>query len=162
VQIEQLKLVFRYNAKVGRLYRGKQLAPGTPKWPGGPLLILFGGKQVSYARVCFALYYGYFPPQARHRNGRVQDNRACNLYDPNKVDPETGETQALPHAGKYRGVYLTNCQYSGRFRGYRGAVYCRGKRHYTPVVETPETARDLLLLLTAQVEWEAQQKENAQ
>lgn len=162
MDIEGLKQTFKLNAKLGRLYRGKNLVWGTPKFDGGPLVVTYKGKQVPYARVCYALHHGYLPRQVRHRNGQTQDNRIENLYDPVRVQAEQENGGVMPHAGKYVGVYLTHCQYSGKFRGYRGAFYFQGKRHYTPVVETAEMARDLRMLLAAQVEWEAQQKENTQ
>lgn len=143
VDLIKLNATFRYDGRTGRLYRGRNVVPGTEKTPGGPLQVFFDGGAVSYSRACFAIQYGYLPKQVRHRNGRVQDNRKRNLYDPSAKNEETGQPETLPHAGKYRGVSVVNCQYSQRHRGYRGSVYVEGKRHYTAVVETPELARDL-------------------
>lgn len=147
MEVEHLKGAFRYDGKTGHLYRGRDKIEGTEKYEGGPLLVSFKGRPVIYSRVCFAILHGYLPRQVRHRNGRVQDNRSVNLYDPNAT-AETGEPEHLPHSGRYKGVHVVNCQYSGKFRGYRGSVYHNGKRLYTPVVETPELARDLRQWLT--------------
>lgn len=140
MDIQVLSGIFRYDGRLGRLYRGRKLVEGTPKSEDGPLVVTINGKQFLYARVCFALAHGYWPKQARHRNGRVRDNRKANLYDPSA---ESAAGNAHAHAGKYPGVHIVNCQRTGRFRGYRGSAYIGGRRFYTAVVETPEMARDL-------------------
>ena len=140
MDFSKLSAIFRYNGRTGRIYRGRNLVPGTPKYEDGPLMLFFDGRPVLYARACFALAHGYLPKQVRHRNGKVQDNRQCNLYDPSA---ETAAEKVLPHAGRYPGVHVVNCQRTGRFRGYRGSAYIGGRRFYTAVVETPELARDL-------------------
>lgn len=140
MDLVKLKALYRYDGRVGRLYQGRELVKATPKTPGGPLLVRFDGKLVKYARICFALAHGYLPRQVRHENGRLQDNRQRNLYDPDK---RIAEASALAHSGKYRGVHEVTCQYSGRFRGFRGSVYKDGRRYYTPVAETPEQAKAL-------------------
>jgi hypothetical protein len=109
----------------------------------------------SFARVCWVLHYGFIPGQVRHRNGDVKDNAIGNLYAPGSPENET-------HEGKYPYVSVIRDQRTGKHRGYQGSVYEGARRHRTPVVETAEMARDLRLLLAAQVEWLAQQKETAQ
>ena len=149
MNLDILRATFRYNPKLGHLYRGRQRVTGTPKHAGGPLVVWFGGRHEKFARICFALAYGYEPKQVRHRDQDTRNNRRENLYDPAQVAPD------LP---PQRGVYAVNCQKTGRFRGYRGVFTYQGKRFYTPVVENRETARDLRVMLVVQVEYEASQE----
>lgn len=149
VQLDILRATFRYNGKLGRLYKGTQLVRGTPKHEGGPLVVWHQGRQVKYARLCFALAHGYQPAQVRHRDGNDRNNRQDNLYDP-AVSTSKG--------ARFPGVYIVKCQKTGRFRGYRGIFTHQGKRFYTPVVEKIETARDLRVMLVVQVEYEASQE----
>lgn len=135
MDIQGLKAVFRYSAKTGKLYRGKKRVDGTCSEKGGRLSVGFEGRMVRYSRVCFALHFGYLPRQVRHRNGDAQDNRPANLYD---VD-EVGAPKR--HEGLYPGVSVVRCQRTARHRGYQGSVYHGGKRHRTPVQETPEQAK---------------------
>lgn len=158
MDIRILKAVFRYNQRTGRLYRGRELVKGTPKYPGGPLLVYFEGRNVSYARVCFSIHHGYTPAKVRHF-GKSSDNRAENLYDPAKL-PEKSYRQA--HEGVYRGVSVVRDQRTARHRGYQGSVYIDGRRHRTAVVETPEEARDLRAALKEWLEWVESQKGTAQ
>lgn len=163
MDIQLLKAVFRYNPRTGRLYRGREIVKGTPKFPGGPLIVSFQGRTVSYARACFAIYHGYLPKQVRHRNSKSADNRADNLYDPD--DNRRGLSAKIErpvHAGVYRGVSVIRCQRTGRHRGYQGSVYADGKRHRTTIVETPEEARDLRTALKDWLEWVDSQKGTAQ
>lgn len=157
-----LKSIFRYDAALGRLYRGRQLVAGTPKWPGGPLVVSVGGKITSYARICFAIHNGYLPAQVRHRSQDQRDNSAGNLYDPSHAAKKPRAAPAAPHAGKYPGVSVVRCQRRGVFRGYQGSVYFAGLRYRTPVVETPEAARDMRAALKAWLEYAAQQKDSPQ
>lgn len=159
-----LNALFRYCPKTGRLYRGRSVVKGTPTYPGSKTLVVgVKGKMETYARVCFLMHFGYLPKTVRHRDLNASNNCPDNLYDPAR-DPKKAPAKAekVTHAGKYPGVCVMRCQRTAKHRGYQGSVYHGGKRHRTPVVETAEMARDLLLLLTAQVEWLAQQKENAQ
>lgn len=160
MDIRILKAVFRYNPRTGRLYRGRELVKGTPKYPGGPLLVYFERRNVSYARVCFAIHHGYLPAKVRHF-GKSADNRAENLYDPAKL-PEKSDRQA--HEGIYRGVSVIRDQRTARHRGYQGSVYFGNptRRHRTAVVETPEEARDLRAALKEWLEWVESQKGTAQ
>lgn len=158
MDIRLLKAVFRYNPRTGRLYRGREIVKGTPKYPGGPLLVSFEGRNVSYARVCFSIHHGYTPMQVRHY-GKSDDNRAANLYDPARL---AAKSDRQPHAGVYRGVSVLKDQRTGRHRGYQGSVYLGGKRHRTAVTETPEQARDLRTALKEWLEWVDSQKGTAQ
>lgn len=144
-----LRATLRYNEKLGHLYRGRERVAGTPKHAGGPLVVWFNGRQEKFARVCFALAYGYEPKQVRHRDRDTRNNRKDNLYDP---------AQSTPQVASQCGVYPVKCQKSGRFRGYRGVFTHKGKRFYTPVAKNPEIARDLRVMLVVQVEYEASQE----
>ena len=144
-----LQATFRYNPKLGHLYKGRERVAGTPKHSGGPLVTWFNGRQEKFARICFALAYGYEPKQVRHRDGDSRNNRKDNLYDP---------AQVVPDGSPQRGVYSVKCQKTGRFRGYRGVFNYQGRRFYTPVVENREMARDLRVMLVVQVEYEASQE----
>ena len=161
MDIRALKYTFRYNPRLGHLYRGTSRVKGTPKYPGGPKVVGFRGRMLSLGRVAFILHHGYAPAKVRHRDGNHENNKIENLFDPAREE-KAEPSKELAHAGKYLGVCVMRCQRTGKHRGYQGSVYHGGKRHRTPVVETAEMARDLRLLLAAQVEWEAQQKENAQ
>lgn len=161
MDISTLRQALRYDPKTGRLYRGRVRIAGTRKYEGGPLVFNFGAQRYTFARVCFALHYGYAPARVRHVNGDQQDNRADNLYDP--ANPAAvPKRAALPHAGKYPGVYAITSQYNGKFRGYRGDFYFAKRRYYTPVVETPEQARDLRAALKSWIEYAAHQKDSQQ
>lgn len=129
-----LRATFRYCPRLGRLYRGRELVKGTPKYVGGPLVVWHQGRHHKYARICFVLARGYEPQQVRHRNGKDCDNQLENLYDP-AVGTRSG--------AKYPGVYSVQCQKTGRHRGYRGVVTFKRKRLYTAVVETVEGAAQL-------------------
>lgn len=139
MDIQKLKDVFRYNPRTGKLYRGIKRVDGTCSEKGGRLSVGFAGRAVRYARVCFALHFGYLPKYVRHRNGDVQDNRAVNLYDPE--DPTVEIPQR--HEGLYPGVAVVRCQRTGRHRGFQGSVYAGGKRHRTAITATPEEAKVL-------------------
>lgn len=107
------------------------------------------------ARVCWILHHGFVPNQVRHRDGDYNNFLPDNLYAPGSPENET-------HEGKYPFVSVIRDQRTGKHRGYQGSVYYKTRRHRTPVVDTPEMARDLRVLLAAQVEWLASQKETAQ
>jgi len=157
-----LNALFRYCPKTGRLYRGRKLVPGTPVYPGSKTLVVgVKGKMQNYARICFLMHFGYLPAHVRHRDRDPGNNRPDNLYDP-AAEKKPEKTKQKFHEGKFPGVCVMRCQRTGKHRGYQGSIYFGGKRHRTPVVETPELARDLRLLLAAQVEWLASQKETAQ
>lgn len=155
MDIQLLKQALRYNATRGHLYRGVTRILGTEKYPNGPRVFSLYGKMYGMARVCWALHYGLLPTQVRHRDGDYTNFRPENLYAPGCPENET-------HEGKYPFVSVIRDQRTGKHRGYQGSVYEGARRHRTPVVETPEMARDLRMLLAAQVEWLASQKETAQ
>lgn len=154
MDIPLLKTVLRYDPIKGTLYRGAKKINGTRRAPGGALVFSLFGKMHSYARVCWVMHHGFIPNQVRHRNDDVTDNSADNLYAPGATD--------TTHEGIYPYVSIVRDQRTGKHRGYQGSVYEGARRHRTPVVETAEMARDLRLLLAAQVEWLAQQKETPQ
>lgn len=153
MNIETMKAVFRYNSALGRLYRGRNLARGTPKFPGGPLQISVGGKIYSYARICFAILHGYLPATVRHHDEDVQNNRGDNLYDPARGKGCPPRDIVLHHEGKYFGVCVIKSRRTGNIRGYQGSIYIDNVRHRTAVVDTPELARDLRLFLKAELDW---------
>lgn len=155
MDIQHLKSCLRYNAVRGHLYRGVKRITGTEKYPGGPRVFSLNGKIYPMARVCWVLHYGFVPTQVRHRDGDYTNFLPDNLYAPGSPEHET-------HEGRYPYVSVIRDQRTGKHRGYQGSVYHTGRRHRTPVVETAEMARDLRLLLAAQVEWLAQQKETPQ
>ncbi len=153
MNIDTMRQLFRYNSALGRLYRGRNLARGTPKFPGGPLQISVRGKVYSYSRICFAILYGYLPATVRHKDDDVQNNRGDNLYDPARGVFQAHNEVVLPHDGRYFGVCVIRSRRTGEIRGYQGSKYIDNVRHRTPVVETPEMARDLRLFLIAELEW---------
>jgi hypothetical protein len=155
MNMDILRATFRYDGRRGKLYKGRCLANAFEKYADGPLVVWYLGEQVKYARICFALAYGYLPKQVRHRNGRQKDNRQANLYDPHA---DMAAPTSEKGVASYVGVHEVKCQKTGRFRGFRGIFNHGGRRFYTPVVENRETARDLRMLLVAQVEWQALQE----
>lgn len=148
-----LSEIFTYQPSIGRLYRDGKLVKGCEKYPGGTRRVWLAGKLIPIGRICWELHYGQPPTgQVRYRDGNRSNQRIENLYDP-----------SVPtHAGRYPGVQVLKCQRTDRHRGYQGSVYVNGKRRRTPVAETPEQARDLLVLLKLQVQWEQAQQESAQ
>lgn len=143
LNIDILRATFRYCPRLGRLYRGRELVKGTPKYAGGPLVVWHQGRHHKYARICFVLARGYEPTQVRHRNGKDGDNTLANLYDPN-VGTRSG--------AKHPGVYSVQCQKTGRHRGFRGVLTIKGKRLYTAVVGDIETAAVLRKALKRELE----------